>query len=138
MSQELAPYNIDTYHNRDLYRKVKEDGDLKPVWANKNARKWGVEVDPFLALCKDKCPMCSTKLEYGVGDNLLEGRADFATPSTDHKIPRSHGGTDSIENLWVICMRCNTLKNNSTVEDLRRYENLARFHRGEPLLVFDI
>lgn len=134
MSKELAPYNIDTYHNRELYRKVKEDGDLKPIWAHKNAKKWGVEAEPFLTLCKDNCPLCGSLLDYGVGDNLLENRRDYQTPSTDHKKPRSEGGDNSIENFWIICMRCNTLKNNSTAQDLIRYENIVRFLKGQPLI----
>jgi len=44
------------------------------------------------------------------------------TPSTDHIIPRSEGGTNDIENLWIICNRCNLLKNNSTAEDIHRYK----------------
>lgn len=131
---ELAPYNINTYATRDLYRLAKETGNLKPIWAYKNAKKWGVAIEPFLELCEDDCPVCGSKLHYGCGDNLLEGRRDFTTPSTDHKKPRSQGGTNDIENLMVICMRCNTLKNDATQLDLLRYENILRLLRGEPLL----
>lgn len=33
----------------------------------------------------------------------------------DHKIPRAKGGTDDLENLWVLCRPCN---NGKTSDDL--------------------
>jgi 5-methylcytosine-specific restriction endonuclease McrA len=64
-------------------------------------------------------------LDYGLGKNNTN-KADINTPSTDHKIPRSLGGTNDIENLWIICNKCNTLKNNATHEDIQRYENIIK------------
>jgi 5-methylcytosine-specific restriction endonuclease McrA len=34
------------------------------------------------------------------------------------------GGTNDISNLWIICNRCNLLKNNSTPEDIHRYRRI--------------
>ena len=116
-------YAPDTYCNRDLWRVVCETNDIRPVWAWKNSQKWGVEYEPFLALCKETCSCCGSTLDYGLGRNN-KNKKDVHTPSTDHIVPRSMGGTDDIANLWIICSRCNTLKNNSTPEDIHRYTRI--------------
>lgn len=118
-------YDPDTYHTRELYRKVCETGDLRFVWAHKNANKWGAEYEPYLAKCEETCSCCGSELDYGLGKNN-KNKLDEHTPSTDHIIPRSKGGTDDINNLWIICNKCNTLKNNATHEDITRYENIIR------------
>jgi 5-methylcytosine-specific restriction endonuclease McrA len=118
-------YDPGTYITRDLYRKVTETNDLRVVWAHSNAQKWGVEYEPYLALCETHCSCCGSPLNYGLGKNNVD-KADINTPSTDHKIPRSKGGTNDIKNLWVICNKCNILKNNATHEDIQRYENIIR------------
>jgi 5-methylcytosine-specific restriction endonuclease McrA len=118
-------YDPGTYITRDLYRKVCETGDLRYVWAHSNAQKWNADYDKFLALCETTCSCCGSTLDYGLGKNNVD-KADVNTPSTDHKIPRSRGGTDDIDNLWIICNKCNTLKNNATHEDIHRYENIVK------------
>ena len=114
-----------TYITRDLYRKVCESGDLRLVWSHINALKWKAPYDDFLAMCGEHCACCGSKLDYGIGKNN-HGKTEEQTPSTDHKIPRSKGGNNDLENLWVICMKCNTLKNNATYEDIQRYENIIK------------
>jgi 5-methylcytosine-specific restriction endonuclease McrA len=114
-----------TYITRELYRKVCETKDLSIVWAHKNSQKWGVDYDEFLTLCKPTCSCCGSELDYGLGKNNND-KPDENTPSTDHIIPRSKGGTDDINNLWIICNKCNTLKNNATYEDIKRYESIIR------------
>jgi hypothetical protein len=55
-------------------------------------------------------------------------------PSTDHIVSQDQGKRmgwteeqiHALDNLWIICMRCNLLKNNSTPEDIHRYENIVR------------
>lgn len=122
-------YDPGTYLTRDLYRIVCESKDLRPVWAHKNAQKWGVDSQEFLALCGENCALCgSGPLDYGLGKNNID-KSDTHTPSTDHKVPRSMGGTNDISNLWVICNRCNLLKNNSTVEDIHRYKCIVEHHQ---------
>lgn len=124
MSKKLYPkYDPGTYHSRDLYRVVCETRDLRPVWAHKNANKWGVDADEFLKLCGDVCSCCGSELDYGLGYNNVD-KQDINTPSTDHIVPRSEGGTNDIANLWIICNRCNLLKNNSTAEDIHRYKSI--------------
>ena len=115
-------YDPATYHTRELYRVVVETRDLRPVWAHKNSQKWGVEYEPFLALCKETCSCCGSPLNYGLGKNNVD-KLDIHTPSTDHIIPRSldESKTNDINNFWIICNRCNTLKNNSTADDIHRY-----------------
>ena len=126
-------YDPATYHSRDLYRVVCETRDLRPVWAHRNALKWGVDFELFLGLCGETCACCDSPLNYGLGKNNVN-KIDIHTPSTDHIIPRSMGGTNDISNLWIICNRCNTLKNNSTPDDIHRYrailDVLERIGRG--------
>ena len=72
-------------------------------------------------------------LDYGIGANNV-GKKDENTPSTDHKIPRSKGGTNDIDNLWIICNKCNTIKSNATHEDIIRFENIAKYLKEFQLL----
>ena len=123
---QLYPkYNPETYHSRDMYVKVCETGNLAYVWARSNSVTWGVEYEPFFALCKPNCPCCGSKLDYGLGKNN-HGKQDYETPSTDHIKPRSSGGENNIENLWVICERCNRFKNNATFDDIHRMEGILK------------
>lgn len=121
-------YDPSTYITRELYAKVAETNDLRHVWAHVNAQKWRVDYNKFLMLCHDNCDCCGSKLHYGIGRNN-PAKSDTATPSTDHIIPRSQGGNEyDISNMWVICKRCNTFKNNANGEDdIRRLENLVAF-----------
>lgn len=121
-------FDPSTYITRDLYRLVCETNDLRPVWAHLNSQKWGVAYEPFLELCKETCSCCGSKLDYGLGKNN-KNKLDVNTPSTDHIRPRSLGGTNELDNLWIICNRCNILKNNSTPEDIHRYERITQVLR---------
>ncbi|WP_366909372.1 HNH endonuclease [Nesterenkonia sp.] len=47
-----------------------------------------------------RCPLCGTWLNWE-----YSRRPD--SPEPDHVIPYSQGGTDTIENVRVICRRCN-------------------------------
>ena len=125
MSKLYPKYDPGTYLTRDLYRKVFETKDLRLVWAWKNAQKWSVDYDQFLNLCGDSCACCGSPLNYGLGKNNVD-KLDIHTPSTDHIVPRSldESKTNDINNLWIICNRCNLLKNNSTPEDIHRYRSI--------------
>lgn len=124
-------YNDGTYINKQLYADVCRTGDLRPVWAKANHSQWDAEYEPYLELCTPNCPICSHKLNYGLGKNIpAGGKSEYETPSTDHIIPRSRGGTNDIANLWIICMFCNRAKNNATVEDAIRYRNIAMVLEG--------
>ena len=118
-------YNPETYINKEFFAEVCKTGDLRPVWAKINSVVWGVEYEPYLALCKPSCSCCGSKLNYGLGKNN-PGKKDYETPSTDHIIPKSEGGADSIDNFWIICERCNRMKNNATYEDVERFKRIAQ------------
>ena len=116
-------YDPGRYYSRELFRTVCETNDVRPVWAWKNAQKWEVDYEPFLAKCGETCACCGSPLNYGLGKNNVD-KLDIHTPSTDHIIPRSLQGSNDIDNLWIICNRCNLLKNNSTPEDIHRYRKI--------------
>ena len=40
----------------------------------------------------------------------------FRNMTVDHRIPRASGGTDHIENLWLLCGACNSVKGTMPVE----------------------
>jgi hypothetical protein len=133
MTAIYRKYDPGTYHSRDLYRKVCETNDLRPVWAYKNANKWGVDYESFIKLCGNECSCCKSPLDYGLGKNNIKDKPDVNTPSTDHivaqdtakKLGWSDSQINDISNLWIICMRCNLLKNNSTAEDIHRYKAIV-------------
>lgn len=125
-NKKLYPkYDPGTYLTRELYKLVCETRDLRPVWAHKNSQYWGVDKTEFLNLCHETCSCCGSPLDYGLGHNNND-KADIHTPSTDHIVPQSLGGKDEIENLWIICNRCNRLKNDSTADDIHRYESILK------------
>jgi len=126
MSKLYPKYNAETYYIRDLFAVVCETGDLRPVWAKVNSLNWRVDYQEFLNLCKPTCGLCGSKLNYGLGLNN-PGKKDTETPSTDHIIPQSMGGQDSIDNFWIICERCNRFKNNATHDDYERYMAIGKF-----------
>ena len=59
---------------------------------------------------------------YGLQEGVCGGCEiffPFRNMTIDHKIPRSKGGTDHFENLWLLCGACNSLKGTGTVAELR-------------------
>ena len=59
---------------------------------------------------------------YGLQEGICGGCEiffPFRNMTIDHKIPRSKGGTDHFENLWLLCGACNSLKGTGTVAELR-------------------
>ncbi len=125
MKKLYPKYNPETYYSRDLFAVVCESGDLRPVWAKVNSLAWKVDYNEFLKLCQSSCSCCGSTLDYGL-ENNNPGKKDYQTPSTDHIIPQSEGGTDSIDNFWIICERCNRMKNNATFEDVERFKRNAQ------------
>ena len=50
---------------------------------------------------------------YGLQEGVCGGCEiffPFRNMTIDHKIPRSRGGTDHFENLWLLCGACNSMK----------------------------
>lgn len=62
------------------------------------------------------CPHCKTWLDYTTGK-----RPNGAVP--DHIKAAVHGGEDTLENLQIICYRCNA-------RDGGRIGNQRRFHKA--------
>ena len=59
---------------------------------------------------------------YGLQEGICGGceiHFPFRNLTIDHKIPRSRGGTDHFENLWLLCGACNSMKGTGTVAELR-------------------
>ena len=59
---------------------------------------------------------------FGLQEGLCGGCEiffPFRNLTIDHKIPRSKGGTDHFENLWLLCGACNSAKGTRTVAELR-------------------
>ena len=65
---------------------------------------------------------------FGLQEGLCGGCGiffPFRNLTIDHKIPRSKGGTDHFDNLWLLCGACNSTKGTGTVAELR-----AKLERG--------
>ena len=59
---------------------------------------------------------------YGLQEGICGGCEiffPFRNMTIDHKIPRSKGGTDHFENLWLLCGACNSMKGTGTVAEMR-------------------
>ena len=91
----------------------------KAKWLGRNKillviTKWDFQITRSKAMKRDKwrCYICddvvTTKpLEYP--------RLKLAT--VDHRIPRSRGGSDELENVACCCVSCNKLKNDLKYEE---------------------
>lgn len=53
------------------------------------------------------CPLCGTILDYTQGRHPTSAEVD-------HIIPHSLGGQDTLDNVRVICRRCNQSRGNRT------------------------
>lgn len=62
--------------------------------------------DRIRAKTHGRCAYCGIKLKR-------------RESTRDHMIPRSHGGQDTIENLWLCCRQCNKNKANMSLERFR-------------------
>ena len=84
-------------------------------------RKLGhnLSVDEVLALMSNNvCPYCNKQIPP----------LDF---SIDHKIPKNRGGTNSLNNLHLVCIKCNKVKGDLTDEEFRQ---LINFLKDNPII----
>ena len=133
-------FDATTYLRNDLYMeflKSKEKHSmLKKVWATSMGQKWGCDADALFKKCPDRCPIFNTPLDYGLGKNTIirniSGESnDWFRPSVDHIVARSNGGSSTdVNNMVVISLRANTLKNNlETLEELDTlYQGLKKIY----------
>jgi CRISPR/Cas system Type II protein with McrA/HNH and RuvC-like nuclease domain len=64
---------------------------------------------------------------YYCGHKLWPAYQSFSDLTIDHIIPLSRGGTDDDDNRVPACRRCNSSKNNGSVENLRHHLAQALF-----------
>jgi hypothetical protein len=100
---------------------------IKKVWVN-HALSMPIRV-PFkksgelteeyvLSKCVDVCPMCGKNMWYG---RCVNGIFDpEAKPSIDRLVPGSKGGKYIDGNVWIVCKKCNTYKNDQDLPDQMR------------------
>lgn len=69
------------------------------------------------------CPCCGIRIDY----NFKFGQRNNASPSIDRV---NSGGGYTLDNVALICWRCNNLKRDATVEEL---EAITRWMRGHPM-----
>jgi len=73
------------------------------------------------------CEYCHRKI------NLNDNNAPYSKQlSLDHRLPLVHGGDDRLENLALVCNRCNLIKSTMTEETYREF--LYYVNGDEPLL----
>jgi 5-methylcytosine-specific restriction endonuclease McrA len=84
--------------------------------ARKQRRRWQVA-----ARSEWRCAYCGFSLVASASRFGMVGGATI-----DHIVPRSHGGTDALENLVLACWGCNSSKCNRDIEEWRLRESLRR------------
>lgn len=81
---------------------------------------WTSQITRLIERGGSKCHYCRRPLK--IRQELADPRPDDAT--IDHKIPRSKGGSNAMENLLLACRKCNHEKEDRSYEDF-----MARPHR---------
>lgn len=133
-------FDASTYLRNDLYinfvKNKNKPTEIKRIWAVSQSQKWGCDADVLFQKCLDRCPIFNTPLDYGLGKNTvirnISGEnKDWFRPSVDHILARSRGGSSSdVNNMVIISLRANTLKNNiETLDELNTlHEGLKRIY----------
>ncbi len=71
------------------------------LWAAATDRTFTRAQGPMGPCLVGKCIHCGTKLALA-----LDG-TPISRATVEHIVPRTHGGTDDVDNLAVACARCN-------------------------------
>ena len=121
-------FESDTWRKTSLFEEAKKYYDMgdgvgvwevvKKVWIDYiisiqkdrvRMRKQGrLNPDYLLRLAEDNCPCCGGAMWYGRVHNMVKG---YEQPSLDRI--DSKGGYVN-ENIWIICKKCNTRKNDAS------------------------
>ena len=131
LSRKFYPYRDSRTYGRffDLFKQSKkQDQFLKLIWAHDV--KWDGDPIELARIAPDVCPVFGTPLDYGRGFNkLINPNIDnidgFFQPTVDHKIARTHGGEDSINNYVIVSRKANQFKS-----DMGTEEELEHFYQG--------
>jgi 5-methylcytosine-specific restriction endonuclease McrA len=68
------------------------------------------------------CPYC------GLLMSDRDGSQGWRAPSRDHRVPGSRGGRNVVENIEIVCRRCNQQKGELTPEEFRHRQSRHRHH----------
>jgi hypothetical protein len=113
----------------EMFKKSsKQDQFLKLIWAH--TVKWDGDPIELAKIAPDVCPIFKTPLDYGRGLNKvtnpnIDNYDGFFQPTVDHKVARSHGGKDEIDNYVIVSRKANQFKS-----DMGSKEELQLFCKG--------
>ncbi len=62
------------------------------------------------------CGICGDVILYGSHESVISQRNSRYAWNVDHKVPRSKGGTNHIDNLQAVHIRCNRSKSDKSGE----------------------
>lgn len=62
------------------------------------------------------CGICSATILYGSHESNISQRNSWYAWNVDHIIPKSRGGTDWLDNLQAVHIRCNRSKGDKSGE----------------------
>ncbi|MEK3819676.1 HNH endonuclease signature motif containing protein [Cytobacillus sp. FSL W8-0315] len=98
---KLNKFCSDTCRNRDTVRKRKIHDEVNDVFVSRDEV---FKVESY----KCKCCGCNTekKFSYIKGTQIPKP----TSPTIDHIIPLNHGGTHTLNNVQLLCYRCNNSK----------------------------
>ena len=95
--------NTQRIHNANRYRAFKErqSTHTRPIVWQEIAENFGM-----------KCALCGSEVDPHDTWITSNGRRCFGRkyPTVDHIVPLKHGGTDTLDNVQLLCKHCNSSK----------------------------
>jgi hypothetical protein len=131
-------YDQATYGTELLFEKFKSSKNqtrfLKLIWAY--GVDWACDKIDLAKICPDVCPVFGTPLDYGRGINRvfnpsINNDEGFYQPTLDHRVARSNGGKDELNNYVVVSRKANQFKS-----DMETLEELDCFYKGMKQVYF--